>query len=79
MDKTKGQSKKAKLPAPEPVPYVLSVTAAAKELSVHRNTVYELIRERQLPAFKIGRRTLIRRDLLYAFIDQMSQDEKVVV
>lgn len=70
--------KASKEPTIEPVPYVLSVAAAAKELSVHRNTVYELIRERQLPAFKIGRRTLIRRDLLYAFIDKLAEDNAFI-
>lgn len=56
----------------EILPYVLSVSDAAKQMGVHRNTVYDLIRANRIPAFKIGRRVLIKRDLLFAYIDQLA-------
>ncbi len=79
MSKATEQIKKHKEQDQDPVPYVLSVTAAAQQMGVHRSTIYELIKERGLPAFKYGRRTLIRRDLLFAFIDKMAEEEKIIV
>jgi excisionase family DNA binding protein len=34
---------------------VIAVTEACKFLGVHRNTLYRLIREEELPAFKMTR------------------------
>ena len=43
-------------------PLALSINEAAKALSVGRTSIYALIGEGRLEAFKLGRRTLIRMD-----------------
>lgn len=43
-------------------PVALSINDTAKALSVGRTSVYVLISEGRLEAFKLGRRTLIRAE-----------------
>lgn len=50
-------------------PLLLTPEAAARELSIGRATLYELIRKGELPSLKIGGSRRIRRDALLAFID----------
>ncbi len=46
----------------------LSVAAAAKFLGVGKTTVYELIRKGRLPAYKLGKRTIIKLSDLQALL-----------
>jgi excisionase family DNA binding protein len=43
-------------------PLALSVNDAAKALSLGRTSIYAMIADGRLEAFKLGRRTLIRMD-----------------
>jgi excisionase family DNA binding protein len=49
-------------------PRLLSIRQAARELGVCRTVVYELIRDEKIKSVKIGRRRLIPRDAIDAFI-----------
>jgi excisionase family DNA binding protein len=46
---------------------LLRVEAAAILLGIGRTTMYELIRRREIPVVRIGRRTLLHRDDLERF------------
>lgn len=46
---------------------LLRVEAAAILLGIGRTTMYELIRRRDIPVVRIGRRTLVHRDDLERF------------
>ncbi|MBO8138363.1 MAG: helix-turn-helix domain-containing protein [Desulfotomaculum sp.] len=50
------------------LPMVLTVEQTAKVMGLNRGTVYELIRQKQLPAAKIGRRILVPRDALFDWL-----------
>lgn len=54
----------------EPLAY--SVPDAAKAIGVSKNTVWSLLRTKDMRSFKLGARTLIRADELRAFIDRKS-------
>jgi excisionase family DNA binding protein len=45
-------------------PRVYDVKAVARALGLSRNTVYELIRQGQIPSVRLGRRILIPREAL---------------
>lgn len=47
-----------------------SVPSAARALGVCKNTVWNLLRDGELRSFKLGARTLIRADVLRAFVDR---------
>lgn len=49
-------------------PLYLSITEAAAQLGISRSRIYELLRDRELSARKLGRRTLIPRDAVAAFL-----------
>jgi excisionase family DNA binding protein len=49
----------------------LSVDEAARELSVSRQLVYQMINEGTLPARKLANRTIIVRKDLCAFLDNL--------
>lgn len=49
-----------------------TVDEAAAAIGIGRTKLYELIGEHALPTFKIGARTLIRRDALVDLIDRLS-------
>lgn len=51
-------------------PIATSINGAAKALGIGRTTVYQLIKEQRLEAFKLGRRTLIKTASIRALIDQ---------
>ena len=54
----------------------LSVSEAADILSISRPTVYELMRRKDFPAFKLGKRTLISRAGLEAWIEAQVEQSK---
>lgn len=45
-------------------PLALSINDAAKALSLGRTSIYAMIADGRLEAFKLGRRTLVRVDSL---------------
>ena len=51
-------------------PLLISVSEAARLLSIGRNTAYELIAAGRLPSVKLGRRRLVSRAALEAWIAQ---------
>lgn len=51
-------------------PLAYSVPAAAKAIGVSKNTVWSLLRGKELRSFKLGARTLIRAEELRAFVDR---------
>lgn len=44
---------------------------AARALGVSRSLIFELMKNRAIPAFKLGRRTLIKAADLTAFLDKL--------
>ena len=48
----------------------LSVQQMAKELNISRNTAYELTKQKGFPCFRVGKRVLINRDMLQAWLDE---------
>jgi excisionase family DNA binding protein len=53
-------------------PRLLSIRQAAHDLGVCRTIVYELIRDGKIDSVKIGRRRLIPRDAVGAFVAALS-------
>ena len=53
--------------------YTLSVEETAKALHVSKPTVYALMRSKDFPVFKVGRRTLISADGLRVWISKQVQ------
>lgn len=54
---------------------VLSVTEAADALGLSRNVVYQLVRERRLPAIRLGaKRLVVPRVALERFLEAASTD-----
>lgn len=49
-----------------------SIEEAAQAIGIGRTKLYELIGQHRLSTFKIGARTLIRRDELEGLIDKLS-------
>ncbi|HEY3401535.1 MAG TPA: helix-turn-helix domain-containing protein [Geothrix sp.] len=60
-------------PAPAPAPHsrqmAYSVPEAALALGVSKSSVWKLIKEGDLPAVKLGRRTLISAEALQTLLD----------
>ncbi|WP_242847461.1 helix-turn-helix domain-containing protein [Syntrophomonas zehnderi] len=52
------------------IPEVLQVNELAEVLNVSRWTAYELCRRSDFPAVRIGRRILVRKDQLRAWMDK---------
>jgi len=51
-------------------PIAYSVDDAARVVGVGPATVWKWLQEKQLPAIRIGRRTIIKHDDLEAFVEQ---------
>ena len=50
-------------------PLAVSINDTARMLGVGRTTVYEMIKDGRLEAFKLGRRTLVRVDSIRRLVD----------
>ncbi|MEY9184746.1 excisionase family DNA binding protein [Bradyrhizobium sp. USDA 326] len=57
------------IPIPPPTQPILTVNEAAAVARLHRNTIRKLIRTKELPAKRSGRRILIRRIDLDAYLE----------
>ena len=53
----------------------MSVAEAAKALGVSRPTIYQLIHRADFPAFKVGGRVLISRELLASWVKEQAQNK----
>jgi excisionase family DNA binding protein len=51
-------------------PIAASINDTAKALSLGRTSIYALIREGKLEAFKLGRRTLIKVDSIRRLLER---------
>ena len=60
------------VPASFDLDHLLSIAEAQRVLGVGRTTIYRLIGEGQLPAVKVGRRTLISESQVQHFIQSLS-------
>ena len=50
-------------------PLAVSINDTAKALSLSRTSIYALITEGKLEAFKLGRRTLVKAESIHRLID----------
>jgi excisionase family DNA binding protein len=58
----------------EGLPDVLTVEEAAGVLRLGRNTVYEAIRRKSLPAIRVGRRILVPKSALQRWLSGTEED-----
>lgn len=54
-------------------PLAVSPAQAAEMAGIGRTKLYELINQKEIPSFTLGRRRLIRVEALRAWLDQMSE------
>ena len=59
------------------LPGLVSVNGAAKVLSLSADYVWKLVYAGELPSLKVGKRRLIRRSDISAFIDRKAQAEGI--
>lgn len=50
---------------------LLTIEELCKELGIGRSKAYQLLKDKQIPSGKIGRRILIRRSDMEQYIDRM--------
>lgn len=65
----------AKVASPSTEPEVLTLEEAAALLSMHPKVVAKYVRERGLPALRIGREYRFRRSALMAWLDAQTVQE----
>ena len=63
----------ANIPANDGHPLAYSVEAAARALGVGKSTVWRMVADGRIRTFKLGARTLIRREELTRLIDEASR------
>lgn len=51
------------------LPHVLTVDETAKILRINRTTAYEMVRQKQIPSIKLGRRIIVPRDALLKWLE----------
>lgn len=59
-----------------PLRMTLTVDEMAAELNISRPTAYELVKQEQFPAFRIGQRILVNRAGLQRWIDAQCGGER---
>lgn len=59
------------------LPAILTVPEAAKVLRIGRNRAYRMVREKEIPAFYLGRSPRIPRDVLVEYITNQSSTEGI--
>jgi excisionase family DNA binding protein len=50
-------------------PLAISINDAAKALGVGRTSIYQMINDGRLEAFKLGRRTLVKTESIRRLVD----------
>ncbi len=56
-------------------PIAFTIPGAVAYSSLPRSRLYDLIKSKELPSFRVGGRRMIRRDALDAFFDRLTADE----
>ena len=54
----------------------LSIAEAARALGVSRPTMYQIINRKDFPAFRLGGRVLISRELLAEWVKRQAEKEE---
>ncbi|AWX20911.1 MULTISPECIES: helix-turn-helix domain-containing protein [Bacillus] len=52
----------------------LNPQEAASELRVHKETIYSMVRNKEIPHFRIGKKIFFRQETLNAWISQLEQN-----
>ena len=55
---------------------VLTIEELCKELGIGRSKAYQLLKDKQIPSGKIGRRILIRRSDMDQYIDRILNEKQ---
>lgn len=58
---------------------ILSAPQVAEFLGISRSLAYQLFRQKDFPTIQIGRRKLVRREALLAWLDAHTQGREEVV
>ncbi|WP_066639194.1 helix-turn-helix domain-containing protein [Desulfolucanica intricata] len=61
------------------LPMIMTVELTAQVLGLNKGTVYEMIRQKRIPAVKVGRRLLVPRDALLDWITKEAMDNTQAV
>lgn len=55
------------------VPNNLPVEYVADFLSISKSTIYEMVRRKQIPSFRIGQRIVIPKEMFFAWVKEQAQ------
>ena len=58
---------------------ILSAPQVAEFLGISRSLAYQLFRQKDFPTIQVGRRKLVRREALLAWLDAHTQGHEEVV
>ena len=61
------------------LPLILSAPQVAEFLGISRSLAYQLFRQKDFPTIQVGRRKLVRREALLAWLDAHTQGHEEVV
>ena len=65
--------KKSMIKSYDELPMFISANLLAELFGVSRASAYELMRERNFPSFRIGKRILVSRENLIAWVESRSE------
>ena len=65
--------KKSMIKNYDELPMFISANLLAELFGVSRASAYELMRERNFPSFRIGKRILVSRENLIAWVESLSE------
>ena len=65
--------KKSMIKNYDELPMFINATLLAELFGVSRASAYELMRERNFPSFRIGKRILVSRENLIAWVESRSE------
>lgn len=57
----------------ENLPSNLPVSVVAEYLNICASTVYDMVRRKQIPSFRIGQRVIIPREMFFAWVEEKSR------
>ena len=65
--------KKSMIKTYDELPMFINADLLAELFGVSRASAYELMRERNFPSFRIGKRILVSREILIAWVESRSE------